>query len=135
MLALAIGTVGKPDRRRNLTGCWPFVSHVRPGSQQRTGARDPLCEQRAIQLDALAREDLRLPIEREVIAIFADDHVRQESRSGHAALDWACRRGAARAGQLGAHVANDLEAHRLEFEHLANVFAQMLEFAATVRAA
>jgi len=85
--------------------------------------------------------DLRLPIEWQMIGVFADEHVCQESGSGHATLDRArrCRRLhdriAAGAGELGAHVPNHFEAHRLEFEHLADIFAQMLELATTVRAA
>ena len=56
-------------------------------SEQRAGAANPLREQRAIELHTLARVDLRLPIERQMIRIFADQHVRQQSRSGDTALD------------------------------------------------
>jgi len=30
MLAFAIGAKSEPDRRRDLTGSWPLVAHVRP---------------------------------------------------------------------------------------------------------
>ncbi len=41
---------------------------------------------------------------------------------------------AAGAGQFGSHVANHLEANRFQFEHLADILAQVLERAAAVGA-
>ncbi len=76
-----------------------------------------------------------------MIGVFADQHVGQQTRAGHAALDRACRRRrlhdriAARAGQLRSHVANHFEAHRLQFEHLGDIVAQMLERATAIGAA
>jgi hypothetical protein len=42
------------------------------------GAANPVGEGRAIELDALPREDLALPIERKVIAIFGDQHMSEQ---------------------------------------------------------
>jgi hypothetical protein len=41
-----------------------------------TGAANPAGERGSFQFDPVAREDLSLPIERRVIAIFAHQHVR-----------------------------------------------------------
>src|SRR5579884_1747715 len=90
-------------------------------------------EQRAIELHAFTRVDLRLSVERQMIGVLADQHVRQESGSGHSALNgarWRWRlhdRIAAGAGQFGTHVPNHFEAHRLQLKHFTDVFTQGLE--------
>src|SRR6266851_9727048 len=48
-----------------------------------TGAANPAGERGSFQFDPVAREDLSLPIERRVIAIFARQHVR-DSAGGRA---------------------------------------------------
>ena len=63
----------------------------------------------------------------------------QQSRARDSALDWTTRRlrlhdlVAPPAGQFRPHLPNDFEARRHPFQYLRNVFAQMLQLAATVR--
>ena len=45
------------------------------GSQQRRRTADPIGERRAVEIDALAAIDLRLPIQRTVISVFRNQHV------------------------------------------------------------
>lgn len=141
MLALTIGRIGEPHRRRDLTYTRSLVAHVRPqpigfGSsvsrgastgigvscsvhdignenirtqninqrnQQRADVSDPLRKERTIELNVFTRVDFRLPIEREMISVFTDEHVGQEPGTGHAAFDRARRRryGACRSRDLG----------------------------------
>ena len=56
------------------------------------GAADPARECRAFDLDAMPGKDLRLPVERCVIAIFADKHLREQRRRCKATGDRAFRR-------------------------------------------
>lgn len=51
------------------------------------GPPDPVCKSRAIQLDALAGVDLGLPIERQMISIFGDQHLCDQGFGGDAAFD------------------------------------------------
>ncbi len=48
--------------------------------QPPAGAANPVREGRAIELDALPGEDLALPVERKVIAVFGDQHMGEQSR-------------------------------------------------------
>jgi hypothetical protein len=60
--------------------------------QPPAGASNPVAQRRAIQRDTLAAQHLRLPIQRQGIAILADHHVRDQRLGGHAAIDWTIRR-------------------------------------------
>jgi hypothetical protein len=60
--------------------------------KQLAGAAHPVRQRRAFQLHAFALVNFRLAIQRQVIAIFRDQHMRQKSRSRNAALDRAARR-------------------------------------------
>ena len=55
--------------------------------EQEGGAPDPVGERRAIEDDALAREDLRLAEERQVVGVFGDSDLRDKRVGGQAALD------------------------------------------------
>ncbi len=57
------------------------------GPEQEGGAPDPVGQRRAVEADALAGEDLRLSIERQVVGVFGDEHLRDESVGRQAALD------------------------------------------------
>ena len=59
--------------------------------QPPAGAADPAGQRRTRKIDAMAGEDLRLPIERRVIAIFADQHLGEQRRRRQAAGDWPFR--------------------------------------------
>lgn len=65
-----------------------------PKRRQPSGSpSDPVGERRAVELDVLTSEDLRLPIERQVIGILGDNDVRDERGGGHAAGDDTRHRG------------------------------------------
>jgi len=51
------------------------------------GTLHPAGERRAIELDALARQDLHLPIQRQIPGELRHHHVGHERRRSHAALD------------------------------------------------
>jgi len=57
--------------------------------QQGRCASDPVAERGAMQIDPLARVDPGLPLQRQTIAIIADQHVRHEAGTGAAAFDQA----------------------------------------------
>ena len=107
--------------------------------EQPARAAHPVRQRRAFQLHAFARVNLRLAIQRQVIAIFRDQHVRQQSRSRNAALDRTARRFglhdafAARAGQLRSHLTDHFESRRHVLQNFRNIFAQRLQLAAAVR--
>lgn len=62
----------------------PFMQRFEPPAR----TADPSGQRRTRQIDAVAREDLRLPVKRRVIAVFADQHLREQwlSSSGCAQL-------------------------------------------------
>ena len=63
------------------------------GPEEEGGAPDPVGQRRAIQADALAGEDLRLPVERQVVGVFGDEDLRDQSVGRQATLDQPRRRG------------------------------------------
>src|SRR5258706_10140918 len=85
-------------------------------SQQFAGCAHPSGKGRAIQVDAFASIDLRLPVERLMIGILRYQYVGEQTRSREAAVDGARRRRslhdaiAGIAAQLRPHMADDLEA-------------------------
>ena len=56
--------------------------------QPPAGAPDPVAQGRAIQRDPLAAEDLRLAIQRQMVAVLVDQDMRQQCLGRHAAVDW-----------------------------------------------
>jgi len=70
------------------------TQRVRERREQGRCLAYPLREQRAIQVYAFACVDLCLSVKRYMIAVFADEHVRQKPRTRHTALDrsWRCGR-------------------------------------------
>ena len=111
------------------------TQNINQRNQQRADVSDPLRKERTIELNVFTRVDFRLPIEREMISVFTDEHVGQEPGTGHAAFDRAHRRRrlhdriATRACELGTHLANHFETHGLKLQHLADVFVQIFEVA------
>jgi len=53
---------------------------------------DPSGQRRAIEINSETRKDLRLPVQRRVIAVFADQDLREERWRRQAACDRALRR-------------------------------------------
>ena len=62
-------------------------SRVHQGAEQRGTLSDPVGKGGALKLDALPRVDLRLAVERQVVAELGHQHVRQQAGSCAAATD------------------------------------------------
>ena len=107
--------------------------------KQLARAAHPVRQRRAFQLHSFPRVNFRLAIQRQVIAIFRDQHMRQQPRPRNAALDGTARRFglhdpfAARAGQLRSHLPDHFESRRHVLQNFRNVFAQRFQRAAAVR--
>ena len=113
----------------------PLLRRLQPPS----GTTDPVGQRRAIQLDAVAGEDLALPIERKVIAIFGDQDMSEEASTGEALGDWSfgSRRLMDRAASTAA-IARPAKAYNAQtgrdmVEHLAHCLADHMQHAATTR--
>ena len=81
--ALPRGIVGKDRLPRQ---------HMPPAGvgqrrQQSGGFADPVGQCRAIQIETVAPEDLALAIQRQVIGVFVDQHMREQTRARTPALD------------------------------------------------
>jgi hypothetical protein len=98
---------------------------------QRAGDADPTGQQCAVQIDAIACIDHRLPIQRQVIGKLGHQTMRQQARAGQATFDRTARRWrlddrvAAAARQFGTHVTDHAEAGRHIFQLLGHVLAQV----------
>ena len=98
--------------------------------QQPGRLSNPIAQCRAIEFEPLSRIDLALAIQRQMVAIFRHQQVRQRGRCGTTAWRRHRRRrslrdGVARiAGKLRPHVTNDLEVPRHVIQHLGDVLAQ-----------
>jgi hypothetical protein len=133
-------------REGRIVGVQLFGRHHMPAHrfnqwlQQRTRSADPLRQSRALQFHALAGGDLRLTIQRQMIAELGDQHVSQQRRSGHRALQRTTRRGclhdalAAAATELRTHVADHLIGGRNPLQHLRDILAQAAQLATALRA-
>ena len=109
-------------------------------SEQLAGCADPSGQRRAVEVDAFASINLRLPVERKVVCILRYQHMRQQPWSGKPAIDGPRWRGrlhdpvAGIAAQLRANMADDLEAGTHPLQHLGDVFAELPQPATAVRA-
>jgi hypothetical protein len=100
------------------------------GAQMESGPSDPVGERRAVKPHALTRVDLRLAVERQMIGVFGNQHLRHRRIGRQAALDEA-RRGwrldddvlAAAAGVFGSAHDEHAELRRNDVELLAHVLA------------
>ena len=131
------GVVGKDLRRRQHRGDHQVVERRQPPAR---GA-NPIAQRRAIQRDALARQHLRLPIQRQGIAEFADDDMHDQRFGRHAAIDRPCRRLgdnnrllAASAGVTRPARHPDPQLRRRDVELLGAQFADAVHVAAAARA-
>ncbi len=113
---------------------------VRQRLKQGGGFTDPVRQGRAFQIDPLSVEDLALPIKRQMIRIYVDQHMRQKAGTGSAALDRSRRQRrlsdplATGAGHARTHDPVHHEAAGDVFELLGHVFAKPLQRAAARRA-
>ena len=104
------------------------------------GAADPSGERRTRKIDPMAGEDLRLPVERRVIAVFADQHLGKQRRRRQAAGDRPlCSRRlrhrlAGPAGVFGTGGADDAKLSRNPIQHLAHAFSDDMQRAAAAAA-
>ena len=111
------------------------------GCEQLSGSSNPSCKCRTTDVYTLACIDLRLSIERKMIAIFRDEHMRKKCGSCNAALDRTARRRsfhdaiASRARKLRTHMADDLEVLRDVLQLLADIFSELTQLATALRAA
>src|SRR4029077_6680482 len=94
---------------------------------------DPVCQGRSVKLDTMAAEDLRLSVERGVIAVFAAQHVGEQSRARQSLRDWPFRRRclvdrpAGAAAVLRPADAQHAQACRHEVEHLADALTDRMK--------
>ena len=101
---------------------------------------DPVRQHGAVEIDAVAGINVGLPIERQVIAVLGDQHMRQQPGARPAALDR--QRGhrhlhdglAAPAGQRRPNMPDDLEPAGDVVEHLADILADLAHRAAAAGA-
>ena len=106
--------------------------------EQLACSTDPARQRGALDRHSLAGIDLRLAIERKMIAELRDQHVGQQSGSGKTAFDRTRWRGrfhhavAAVAGELRPHMANNLEAVGDVLQLLGDIFAELAQLAAAV---
>ena len=104
------------------------------------GAANPVGERRAVQLDTVPGEDLALPVERKVIAIFGDQDMSEKAGRGHALGDRPLRGRRLMNGAAGPAAiawpadADDTKPRRHMIEHLADGLADQVQFAAAARA-
>ena len=108
--------------------------------QQGGGFTHPTGQRRTINVDPVAPEDLALAVEWQMVGIFVDQHMSEQSRSRPAALDRAAWQRslreaiAARAGQARAHDAVHDKATGDIFQFLGHIFTQAAQFAAAMGA-
>ena len=102
-------------------------------------AADPAGKGRALQFDAMAGEDLRLPIERSVVAVFADQHLGEQRRRRQTAGNRPVRRGclghgiAPAAGVFRARDAQYTELGGNPIQHLADALPDVVQDTSTAR--
>ncbi len=114
----------------------PFVQGLEPPAC----AANPARERRAAEIDAVTVEDLRLPIERKMIAVFADQHVREQRRRRKTASDQSLWRAglhhlvAGAAGVFRTGRTQDAKLRRDPIQHLADALADQMESTATAAA-
>src|SRR5204863_6228359 len=102
-----------------------FVQLVEPPA----GATNPSGQRRTIELNAVTRKNLRLPVERRVVAIFADQDLREQRRSRQATGDgplWRRRlthRSAGATAVFGSANADDTQLRGHPIQHLADALS------------
>ncbi|MBU6498763.1 MAG: hypothetical protein KGQ40_09570 [Rhodospirillales bacterium] len=144
---LGLALTGIEHRQRRVVGEHPWRGQHRAQHrrvqrfQPPAGPSHPVAECGTIELHTVPGEHLRLAIQRQVIAVFADQHVRDQRLGGHAAIQGTLRGGrlhhralAAPAAIFGPADYPDPERGRRVVQHLGTVFADDVAGAAAVRA-
>ena len=100
--------------------------------QQRRGLADPVGQRRAVEVEPLALEDLALAIERQMVGVFGDQHMRQQAGAGTAALDRAGWQGGLCEGFAAGtgHARADDPVHDEPAGHILQLFGHILAQAA-----
>ena len=108
--------------------------------QPPAGAADPVAERGTIQRHPRAGKDLGLAVERQVVAVFVDNDMCEQSLGCHAAVDWTLGRGGLNhrfftAAAAITRPADDADAQlsRDIIQHLGTIFADDVERLATTR--
>ena len=110
------------------------------GLEQPRRAGHPVRQRGTFDHHALAGVDLALAVKGQVVAELAHQHLRDDAGASQAAINGATRRGrlhdrvAAGAGELGAHLAHDLEDTGLVLQHFGGVLANLAQFGAALLA-
>lgn len=110
-----------------------------PGFEPPTGPANQSGECRTLKIDTIAGEDLRLPVERGMVAIFADQHLRQQRRRCQAAGDGPLRSGrlhhrlASPASIFWSRRLDHAQLRRYPVQHLAHALADGMQRAAGSR--
>jgi hypothetical protein len=128
--------VGEHVRRRQHRAQQQFVQRRQPPA----GAADPIAERGTIQCHPRAGEDLGLAVERQVVAVFVDDDMREQGLGRHASVDWTLGCGGLNHRFLAAPAAiarpaddADAQLSRDIIQHLGTIFADDVERPATTR--
>jgi hypothetical protein len=111
------------------------------GLQPPAGAADPVRQRRAVELDAVAGEDLRLAVQGPVVRVLVDQHLGDQRLAGHAAVDRALGGGRLDHRPLACPTAVTGAADDLDpvldgddVEHLGDVLADHVQRPAAARA-
>lgn len=98
---------------------------------------DPIGKREAVEINALAAHDLRLPIERKMIGIFTDQHMRDRSFCRQTCLDQTSRGrslgdavGAGAARIFGATGDDDAELRRDHVQPLRHIYTDAMQASA-----
>ena len=108
--------------------------------QPPAGTTNPVGERRAVDLDAMPGEDLALPAEWKVIAVFGDQDMSEQGRTGQPLADRRLRRGGLMDGPAGPAAitrpadTDDPKPRGQMIEHLADRLADQVKLAATAGA-
>ena len=141
---LGLATAGIEHRHRRIVGMHPLGGHhmrrhrVHQRAHQRCRLPDPIRQGRTVEVDAVARINLGLAIQWQVVAVLRHQHVCQHPGSGEATADRQLRSGclgdalALSARQLRPHMADDAERARHVIQHLGDVFTEWTQCATTL---
>ena len=107
---------------------------IEDGTQFEGGPANPIGKRGAVEVNALAAHDLRLPIERKMVGVFADQHMGDRSFRRQACLDQPSRGrglddavGAGAARIFGATGDDDAELRRDHIQPLRHIFTDAMQ--------
>ena len=115
-----------------LDGLHPWPQRCRCGA-------DPVGQCRGVKIDAITGEECVLAVERQVRAVLAEQYLGEQARAGASTCDRMVRRRRLAdllllpAGELFAHVLNDLPGRRHMFECLSDVLTEFAQLTAAPR--